>query len=82
MVESARARGEVLVVHTDREAGVRALEPVLLGQGIALSTTQGRRPQTNGLAEQAGGQLCRMAHNVLAPYAKPVAVALWQCAMV
>ena len=61
MVADARSRGEVTAVHTDREAGLLALEGTLLGVGVKLSTTQGRDPQANGLAEQMAGQLCRMA---------------------
>ena len=82
MVLAARSRGEIVVVHSDKEAGVEALEPDLLKLGVTLRTTQGRDPQANGLAEQAVGQLARMARAAVAPYSKKVAADLWQEAMV
>ena len=82
MLLDAKRRGEVHTIHSDREAGLEALEGMLLAQGVKLSTTQGRDPQANGLAEQAVGQLCRMARAVLADYKPDVARALWQPAMV
>ena len=82
MVLEAKRRGDVLTIHSDREAGLEALEGMLLAQGVSLTTTQGRDPQANGLAEQAVGQLCRMARAVLAHYGGDVARSLWQYAMV
>ena len=82
MVAAARARGHVATVHADNDAGLVALEPSLLALGVTLTTTQGRDPQANGLAEQAVGQLSRMARAVLAEYSAGTAAALWQCAMV
>ena len=82
MVIEAKRRGVVTSVHSDREAGLEALEGVLLAQGVSLATTQGRDPQANGLAEHTVGQLCRMARAVLAHYDQGVARHLWQHAMI
>ena len=82
MLADARRRGEVATVHSDKEAGVLALEEDLLRVGAKLSYTQGRDPQANGLAEQTVGQLCRMARAALASYDDAVAAALWQSGMV
>ena len=81
MVLAARERGEVRAVHVDREHGAAALESDLLGIGVALRTTQGRDPQPNGMAEQAVGQLGRMARAVLGHYPPEPARGLWQHAM-
>ena len=80
-VAAARTRGHIAVVHADQEAGIGALEPSLLQLGVTLTTTQGRGPQANGLAEQAVGQLAGMARAALAVYSPATAVALWQSAM-
>ena len=82
MVLAARERGEVRAVHADRELGLAALEADLLGVGVALRTTQGRGPQSNGMAEQAVGQLGRMARAALGHYQQDTARALWQHALV
>ena len=82
MVLAAKTRGVVLSVHSDRESGLEALEGALLGLGVSLSTTQGRDPQANGMAEQAAGQLSRMSRAALAHYSPAVARQLWPYAMV
>ena len=82
MVAEARSRGEVTIVHSDQEPGLLAIEGKLLAVGLRLSTTQGHDPQSNGLAEQTAGQLCRMARAALAHYSVTVAAAPWQHAMV
>ena len=81
MLLSARGRGDVHTVHADKEGGIAALEPHLLGVGVRMSTTQGHDPQGNGLAEQAVGQLSRMARAVLAEYGAATAARLWQPAV-
>ena len=82
ILAQAMERGNVSAVRADREKGFGALEDELLALGIQLSVTQGSDPQANGLAEQAVGQLARMARGVLATYPDATQASLWQSAMV